>query len=984
MKMNLPALMIFGLALAADALGPDLPGNLSWTDGLNLRCGIDPATALPVRIETRLAGTKRNWLLAPVQLTVRNEVTGASDTTLAISQRWAATPGGLAWEFDFTSEAKRVGHEVVLDLPILSTNLLVFTPTERGMMAVQSHPTFKPAPYAAMSWDTGDSYVLPLISVFDPQSDHALTVALPADANIPHLQFRWSDAKTLRLTLAHRGMGGGKPSPLKLLFFAHAADYRSVLKAYSDAFPEWFKPPLPRGPYEGAFWYHHIQDHPAFAEMARQNVRYIWSSFWFTHLGEYLPDEKEWMPYTYAKWWNLGQTMCDDMIRAFVRTMHEHGIGTYAYFNVTEYGGAGGQRGDTASADRILWEQFAGALVKDAGGKPIPTWEGAMAMNPGRQYTLWPFLEEQVRRHLSRLPETDGFIIDRLDWASGFDYGHDDGLSMIGDRPAANLAVPVGEAVREVARLSHTAGKRVFVNQFYRLEVLRDVDGVCHENDYLPALGYLTPLRPASAWHMRKPYQGDLLQFEAQLKRRLQWALFPQMIAHQFPISQQAPNPQAADLLEIYAPLFDTLIGKEQVLLPHCIGVSGVNDVNLFRDQAGHYVVPVTSRVRFLSRQGFATESVTVIVRVPDASALKWAYAISADGPPYQATLSREKGAVQVTAARHGTATMLVLGENSKPDFDARLFASIAQTRDRLFGHAGPGPKSVERPALPRGPHGILRITGTHVGVPGSVRISSDGKILGEIPNGGHGVALDLSGAQWPHKPPVISLAAADEGVWFVPNHIELLNKLADGQVHRVAQWLAGTTVASGGLPMASCFPELVVNNVAHFADTDTNTAGQWKGKYGKLAVWIPNVAGDETPQNGFRLQLQEGQSFTWSASASADKRVPQSPQKSAAAATCWFADDHLQLNVTPPDATPYRLTLYALDYDRNGRALEVSLADDLAPLDTRRVSIAETAGGVYLTWTVTGPMNVTVRLLAGFNAVLSAVFVDDSAGKTP
>jgi hypothetical protein len=580
MKMNLPALAIFGLTLAAGARGPDFPGNLSWTDGPNLRCGIDPATALPVRIETRLAGTNRNWLLAPARVAVRNEVTGASDTTLAISQHWASTPGGLAWEFEFTTEAKRVGHEVVLDLPILSTNLLVFTPTERGVMAVQPHPTFQPAPYAAMSWDTGDSYVLPLISVFDPQSDHALTVALPADANIPHLQFGWSDAKTLRLTLAHRGMGGGKPSPLNLLFFAHAADYRSVLKAYSDAFPEWFKPPLPRGPYEGAFWYHHIQDHPDFAEMARQNVRYIWSSFWFTHLGEYLPDEKEWMPYTYAKWWKLGQTMSDDKIRAFVRTMHEHGIGAYAYFNVTEYGGAGGQRGDTASADRILREQFAGALVKDAGGKPIPTWEGAMAMNPAKHYALWPFLEEQARRHLSRLPETDGFIIDRLDWASSFDYGHDDGLSMIGDRPAANLALPVGEAVREVARLSHAAGKRVFVNQFYRLEVLRDVDGVCHENDYLPALAYLTPLRPASAWHMRKPYQGDLLQFEAQLKRRLQWALFPQMIAHQFPISQQAPNACAADLLEIYTPLFETLIGKEQVLLPHSIEVSGANDVN--------------------------------------------------------------------------------------------------------------------------------------------------------------------------------------------------------------------------------------------------------------------------------------------------------------------------------------------------------------------------------------------------------------------
>ena len=179
-----------------------------------------------------------------------------------------------------------------------------------------------PTPYAHLGWDDHRYYVLPLISVMEPASDSAVTVALPADANIPHLQFEWRDASTLRLRLEHRGMGGDKPSVLKLLFFAHRADYRAALKAYSDRFPRYFKPVQPRGEWEGAFWYHHIQDHPDFAEMARQNVRFTWTSFWFTHLGEYLPDEPEWYPYTYAKWWKLGQPMNDERIRAFIREMH--------------------------------------------------------------------------------------------------------------------------------------------------------------------------------------------------------------------------------------------------------------------------------------------------------------------------------------------------------------------------------------------------------------------------------------------------------------------------------------------------------------------------------------------------------------------------------------------------------------------------------------------------------------------------------------
>ena len=378
--------------------------------------------------------------------------------------------------------------------------------------------------------------------------------------------------------------------------------------AYSDDFPRYFRPALPRGPYEGAFWYHHIQAHPDFDEMARQDVRFIWASFWFTHLGEYLPEATEWAPYTYAKWWSLKERMSDERINAFIRDMHQRKIGVFAYFNVTEYGGSGGQGGDPEAASRILREQFAESLIKDVNGQPIPTWEGAMAMNARRDGPFFAALAEQLRRHITRLPQLDGFTIDRLDWASIIDYGHDDGLTMIGNRPVQNMVGPVAEGIAEVCRQAHAAGWRVYVNHIWRIEVLRDNDGYCDESDHVRGLHYVSAFRPASAWNLQIRYDGDLLPFEAQLKRRLQFAVFPQMIAHKFPISQQDPNPNAADLLELYAPLFSMLAGKEQVLLPHCVSVSGANDANLFVNQTGNFVVPVTSRVRFLSRPTTAAE----------------------------------------------------------------------------------------------------------------------------------------------------------------------------------------------------------------------------------------------------------------------------------------------------------------------------------------------------------------------------------------
>jgi hypothetical protein len=596
-------------------------------------------------------------------------------------------------------------------------------------------------------------------------------------------------------------MGGGKPSALQLLLYAHPADYRSVLKAYIDDFPEYFKPALPRGPYEASFYYHHIENHPDFDEMARQNVRYIWSSFWFTHVGEYLPPEKEWFPYTYSNWWPLGDKMSDEKINGFIKEMNGHGIAVFAFFNVDEYGGAGTyggveQHGDSPMIEQDRREKFGNALAKDASGKEIGAWQGDKVMNPDRRYSFYPHLMEQVRRHLTRLPGIYGFLIDRMDWASTIDYAHDDDFTMVGDRPAENMAMPIAAAVQEVCRLSHAEGKRVFINQFYRIEVLRDVDGVGHENDYLPALAYLTPLRPAAAWNFRKPYHGDLLQFESQLKRRLQFALFPHMIAHEFLISQQEADPRAADLLEIYAPLFSTLIGKEQMLLPHCVAVTGANDINLFRNAEGNYVAPVTSRTRFLSRRVAASESATISLRVPDGAALKWAHVYSADGLPYRGILKFTSDEVKVEVAQQGTASMVVMGKGPEPPLNGRDAARLAHLRDQLFGPPAPAsPAMAGQPAGMDVRQAFIKIEGTQVGQWGSVGVLVDGKRVGEVSSAFGTFALDNPLRA---SPPTVTLTLPDEGIWFIPQHVELVALAADGKSYRIAQWTPGDDARAG------------------------------------------------------------------------------------------------------------------------------------------------------------------------------------------
>lgn len=953
----------------------------------------------------RVARQVQQWLQGPVRVTVRNEVDGktasfevkptlrtaAAAVTahalgalgVSVTERCSAVEHGMAWDFEFSGAGPRVGHEVTIELPVLTEQLQVFTPGERGIMALSAYPTFAPVPYGTMGWSDGRCYVLPLVSVLDPQADTALTVAVPADANTPHLQIDWINAKTLRLRLGHRGMGDGKPSSLRLLFYAHPADYRSAIKAYSDDFPRYFRPVQPRGPYEGAFWYHHIHDHPEFDEMARQKMRYIWTSFWFTHLGEYLPEASQWEPYSYASWWKLKEPMSDVKINAFIDTMHAQKIGVFAYFNVTEYGGNGGRSGDAETAGRILREQFSDALIKNAEGRPIGTWEGAMAMSARRDGSLFPALKEQLRRHVTRLPQLDGFIVDRLDWASRIDYGHDDGMTMVGNRPAENMAGPVAEGVAEVCRQSHDAGWRVYVNQFWRVEVLRDNDGICHESDHVRALGYVSPFRPAAAWNKRAPYSGDLLKFEAQLKRRLQFALFPQMIAHQFPISQQAPSARASDLLEVYAPLFETLDGKEQVLTPHCVSVSGANDVNLFVNRAGHYVAPVTSRVRFLSRRTAATEAVKVRLSVTNAAALAWAYVVSADAPPCWAAVTQTKGAAEFAFDWHGSASMLVAGCGPRPALPTADAERLRGVRDRLFPL--PAPLSAHAktpPKLEAVQSAMLLLSGASLGEPGVVSVIIDDRPVGHLKDGVNLFPVALTaGNALPARLPRLQLTVADEGTWFAPQRAELLVTLANGKRYRVASWTPEDGVASAGgfgslaLTPTWCPAEEVVQAVASFDSRDTSSGGHWKGRLGKRAAWIPHVS-DDQPQNGYGLQPLEVAAITWQGNSS-DPRVLETPNASPRNATCWHQKDIVAFAVTPPDNKPYRLSVYLLDFDRNGRALTARVLDAEKELNSQTITQQETAGGVYLTWTVTGKVTLELKKTAGANVVASGVFID-------
>jgi hypothetical protein len=301
---------------------------------------------------------------------------------------------------------------------------------------------------------------------------------------------------------------------------------------------------------------------------------------------------------------------------------------------------------------------------------------------------------------------------------------------------------------------------------------------------------------------MRQEYSGDLLPFEAQMKRRLHWALFPQLVAHEFPVSQQPPNPRAADFMELFAPLFDALMGKEQVLLPHCVAVSGPNEVNLFRNGSGHYVAPVTSRVRFLCRPPQVLEPVELTLRVPDAAEVGWAHVYSVDAPPYRGVVTFQEGAAVIEFGQHGTSSLVVAGRGPEPQLEDADSVRLNAIRARHFPAGEKKAPSAGRPEVEDISEVSLEVSGTPVGAsfPSSViEVLIDGRKAGEMRDGQDSFRMVSETAALPARPPVVSLAPRDEGSWLAPEKVELVVRTGDGRKFCAASWVAGDICGAEG-----------------------------------------------------------------------------------------------------------------------------------------------------------------------------------------
>ncbi|MHB8524217.1 MAG: NPCBM/NEW2 domain-containing protein [Limisphaerales bacterium] len=468
--------------------------------------------------------------------------------------------------------------------------------------------------YGAAHWDeeqpggyqptSGDGFVIPILTLAEPEPDAAISLALsPEDALLEMTLTARKDGSFVFRRNDHR-ISRTNTVRFAMDLVAHGADWRGGLGWMTRRYPEFFNPPNPRArAIAGLGAYSDWEGDLDAAKLRRMGFRVNWkASYDFPYMGMFLPpipDDEKYPRLVKRNLTSIAQ------LRDYSTRMRRMGFHVLNYFNVTEFGATSGQ---PAAADPTLkpadrWknvhnfmrDEVADGILLDRQGRPYGSWEGSEAMDcGGPKYRA--FLLEQARRHIEKLPDSDGICIDRLDWLRFYNLRADDGQSWRRNQSCRSLYLSWRGLLAELGPMFHAADKIILVNAMVnRTELLRHVDGIYHEFGHVPGdlngAAVQCVLKPCIAW---TPDESTLKPDpDAYFQRHLHLGVFP---TAPLPANDHTIAPSAwADRWYLdYGPLMDALHGRQWVLVAHCVeAITPGVKVNLFQVPGG-YALPVT------------------------------------------------------------------------------------------------------------------------------------------------------------------------------------------------------------------------------------------------------------------------------------------------------------------------------------------------------------------------------------------------------
>ncbi len=548
--------------------------------------------------------------------------TGAA-APFVIAHSLRATPAGIRWEASpkLLPERKENRSVVVSWMLPLPFGWQFWGPND-----TVSHRTDGVTPYRFVYAHTDQSdygSILPLVGAWGRDSGAA--VFSPPDVRKCQIIFDvytqnlsdppkgvWRKAEDVQmLRVAHHmvGLRPGRQLDLAVCIAAARPDWRGVMGHYVRAYPELFEPIPAARKYEGMYGIDNASGlkRGQFGGLKAQGITCLEVHGHFPEYGVYITPEAladpelTWRCRPHAR-----EELSLAINRGIVEGLLEAGVPPFMYFY------------NVHADSETIRNRFAADLMQGETGRPNIQYQGEPALRAQVDSPFGKHLLEQMDLMLKAYPKAPGLFVDNfsIQWV---DFAHDDGVTMIHNRPAYDMNRNHQDVGPPCFAKAHQAGKVIMVNKLGTIESARGADMVLVEGMSVAGLrmhAFACPYRAVFPLAWEGPRTPDRL--ERCMQHLLIWGGTP-----------AATLARRGDrgAITAYRPLTDAMIGKRWVFEEDPLSLPAGFQGQLFRidphaPHAGDVVVSLVDLERSWRENRF-TEGQSVIVDLPEGPQLQ-------------------------------------------------------------------------------------------------------------------------------------------------------------------------------------------------------------------------------------------------------------------------------------------------------------------------------------------------------------------------
>jgi hypothetical protein len=660
-----------------------------------------------------LRGTQFSDLTQQPAVTNFQATSGPGFTSLSFEKRY---PGAefVALE-SFRVEADHVRWDVRIRKtqgPDRTLRIVQFAPLPlgdyHGWAPIADAP-FTVQPYTPFSIEYGQSIAgpvgeerwrtnIPLVVFYSLRNQRSLSFTVPFE--IPSVRvrflnnagaaedFHWNsrsypvrELPYLQVVSEYLGLRNGGDVQTSVLICAQTGDWRPALGWVYSKYRRYFDPEPGFERWDGAFaaGYELMKDSYRQDELRaiydgrrRRGVRWEELHGHFPWYGLMIPElgVTSWSCESHPV---PGTTLTREKIAAHTRLTREFGIGTFLYFNLTE-------------AEHWYAERnFPDSIARDELGYPIGAFRGEQypdkracwLMNADPASSFGRYMARQAEEMVRAYPEAAGFFWDVYGRSYLFDFAHDDGITMVNNKPAYYPEFMFQRMMREhVGPLLHAHGMFVTANKPVSIASCRGLDGIMameeaseEENPgWIAAQSYLGLARHVMI------SEPNGLKAELMFLDCLRYGMLPSdpgTVDGGGRRLTTAQNDEIAKMAAKYQPFLERLRGKHWIFYPRALELPPYVDGNIFRLSDGSVMITLVSTWRYLRHAEGFVRNLEVVCRLPDAAALKHVYAASIDlGTHLPLEADREGNTLRIRVPQHGKATVILLSTHLETSLD--------------------------------------------------------------------------------------------------------------------------------------------------------------------------------------------------------------------------------------------------------------------------------------------------------------------------